>query len=190
MLMCQYMLALILCSLKDSENRMRTTMRRREEDQGQRVRNVRTGSQRGMQGTPPWRHLSSQCSGDVLGDLRGKRNGYRPEVTRIPATRLPLSAARGGGGSYQEVPWLSGTSEGEDIKKKKEKHTHTKTKKTQQGVLEAAGEGLHKWSVHMVRSLFATQWSGPPVKHPCPCSQEDFLIYAPGGPWDQLGVPH
>lgn len=152
MLMCQYMLTLILCSLKDSENRMRTTMRRREEDQGQRVRNVQTGSQRGMQGTPPWRHLSSQCSGDVLGDLRGKRNGYRPEVTRIPATRLPLSAARGGGGSYQEVPWLSGTSEGEDIKKKKEKHTHTKTKKTQQGVLEAAGEGLH--------SGLCT-WSGP-----------------------------
>lgn len=43
-------------------------------------------------------------SGDVLGDLRGKGNGYRPAVTRIPATRLPLSAAGGGGGSYQEVP--------------------------------------------------------------------------------------
>lgn len=43
-------------------------------------------------------------SGDVLGDLRGKGNGYRPAVTRIPANRLPLSAAGGGGGSYQEVP--------------------------------------------------------------------------------------
>lgn len=35
----------------------------------------------------------------ILGDLKGKGNGYRTTVTRISTTRLPLSATGDGGGS-------------------------------------------------------------------------------------------
>lgn len=40
----------------------------------------------------------------ILGDMKGKGNGYRPAATRISTTRLPLSAAGDGGGSLSGSP--------------------------------------------------------------------------------------
>lgn len=108
---------------------------------------------RGTRGgwSPPWRRLRSQwtvVTDAVLGDFRGKGNGYRRRRHQDSSPGFLFLLLGMVGEVDQEIPWLSGTTDGEGIKK---------TNKEE--VWKAPGEGpqLGTVGVHT--------WLGPCVAH-------------------------
>lgn len=169
--------ALILCSSKGlgkAKWSRETAKGRRKEDQCQEVRNVQIGNQRRM-------HPTLKASDVVLGDFRGKGNGckHRGHQDSSPGFLFLLLGMVGE--VDQEIPWLSGTTDGEG------------TKKNQTRGLEGARRGAtawHSWCVYMAGSLDGTQWSRHPVRLAVSTgySQEELPTYIPGGPRNQLEV--
>lgn len=167
---------------------------------GKKMGRSRSDGQKCMYREPEWDvgHASLRVSERslkllndiVLGDMKGKGNGYRPAATRISTTRLPLSAAGDGGGSLSGSPMTHW-----DLRwgRRYKKQTHANFWRHQEKACRLTQ------TVCTIGPLAAAQWSKHPVVHSYPYSEKNFLTYIPAethhflthipaGLWDWLGV--